>query len=352
MSDRPRERPDFLQRVVIVWFAALAFGIAYVLLRQIVAALLTLFGALLFAVFLDGCAHWLSRNLRLGRRVAVTLVLLLLLGLTTAFFVLAGPSIVAQSARLVDELPAAWQQTQEFVDRHAWSRDLLNGGDSGRLLDWDSNILRRVTGIFSTAFGVWSSVAVAIVIAVFVAYDPTTYRRAAVRLVPAGARSRADEVFAQLGKGLRWWLIGRVSSMVVVGVMTYAGLLILDVPLALTLALIATIFSFVPYLGPIVSTLPAILVVVTDQPSKALAVALLYLVVQVIEGNAITPLIQQRALSLPAALLLASQFIMGALLGIGGIFLSTPFVVVVVIVVQMLYVETALGEDVDLMGDH
>jgi predicted PurR-regulated permease PerM len=116
--------------------------------------------------------------------------------------------------------------------------------------------------------------------------------------------------------------------------------------------LIATVLSFVPYLGPILSALPAMLIALTDDPTKALVVAALYAGIQVVEGNAITPFIQQRALRLPAALLVATQFVMGALLGIGGIFLSTPFLVVVVILVQMLYVESALGEDVDVMGSH
>ena len=343
------DRQEFLQRVVIVWFAAMAFVLSYVLVRQIVAALLTLFGALLFAVFLDACARWIQRALRLGRRVALTIVLLLMVGSFAVFVILAGPSIIAQTAQLVDQLPEAWQRTQEFVNRHAWSRDLFESSDDDGF-SWRSGVVSRMTGIFSTAFGVWSSVAVAVVIAIFVAYSPEPYRRATLLLVPRSSRERAGELLTQIGKGLRWWLIGRVSSMAVVGVMTYIGLLVVDVPLALTLGLIAAVLSFVPYLGPILSVVPAMLVVVTDDPSQVLVVALLYMGIQVVEGNAITPFIQQRALQLPAALLIAVQFIMGALLGIGGVFMSTPLLVVVIIVVQMLYIETALGEDVERIG--
>ena len=351
MPGGSNDRHEFLHRVAIVWFAALALGIVWALLREIVAALLTLFGALLFAVFLDACARWIGHWLRLGRRTALTIVLVVMLLAFGGFFAATGPSIVAQTAELAYHIPAALQSARDFVDRHAWSRDLLNGAD-GSFAAWDSDVFRRVTGIFSTAFGAWSSVAIALVVAVFVAYVPFTYLNAALRLVPPATRSRAHEVFDQLGQGLRWWLVGRVASMLVVGVMTYVGLLIVDVPLALTLALIATVLSFVPYLGPILSALPAMLIALTDDPTKALVVAALYAGIQVVEGNAITPIIQQRALRLPAALLVATQFVMGALLGIGGIFLSTPFLVVVVILVQMLYVESALGEDVDVMGSH
>jgi len=352
------DRSEFVHRVAILWLAALALGITWVLLREIVATLLTLFGAVLLVVFLDGCASLVSRWAPIGRRAALTLVLVAGLTATGIFGVAKGPSLVEQTAELTEELPAAWESAQDFFERHAWSQNLLNGNGGGSASrdangsskSLGSSIVSRMGGVFSTALGAWTSVAAAIVIALFIAYAPDPYLRATRRLFPPNQRDRALDVLQQVGRGLRWWLVGRIASMFVVGLMTYIGLLILDFPLALTLALLAALFSFVPFLGSILAALPAILIGLADGPSRALIVAAVYTVIQVIEGNAITPFIEERALRLPAGLLVASQLVMGALLGLTGVFLSTPFLVVVVILVQTVYVESALGEDVEVLG--
>lgn len=115
-------------------------------------------------------------------------------------------------------------------------------------------------------------------------------------------------------------------------------------PLAFTLALIAGILNFVPYIGPLVSAVPAVLLALLQGPQVALYVALLYLGAQTIESYVLTPLVQQRAISLPPALTLSAQTLLGVLLGILGVVLATPLAAITLVVIRKLYVEDALGD--------
>jgi predicted PurR-regulated permease PerM len=132
--------------------------------------------------------------------------------------------------------------------------------------------------------------------------------------------------------------------MVIVGLITGVGLWLLEIPLALSLGLIAGLLEFVPFVGPILSAIPAILVAFTQDGMAPLYVVLLYLAVQQIEGNALMPLIQRWAVSLPPALGLIGVVVFGLLFGVLGVLFATPLMVVVMVLTQKLYVEAALRD--------
>lgn len=112
----------------------------------------------------------------------------------------------------------------------------------------------------------------------------------------------------------------------------------------LALALLAGLFSFVPYLGPIVSAVPALLLALSQDQQRALYVLILYIGVQAVEGNLLTPLVQQKAVSLPAAMILFAQIMLGVLVGGIEIVLATPLAAVILVAVKMLYIEDILGD--------
>jgi predicted PurR-regulated permease PerM len=138
--------------------------------------------------------------------------------------------------------------------------------------------------------------------------------------------------------------------MLVVGVLTTLGLWIVGVPLALALGVIAALFSFVPFIGPLFAFVPILLVASLEGNTMMIYALLVAIIVQVVESNVITPLIQKYAVSIPPAILLASQLILGILFGLAGLLLATPLALVLIILVQMLYVEDRLGEDVQVLG--
>jgi predicted PurR-regulated permease PerM len=186
---------------------------------------------------------------------------------------------------------------------------------------------------------------------IYMAVCPSLYIDNAVRLFPIPRRRRIREVFAALGVALRWWLVGRAASMAVVGVLTALGLWIAGVPVPLALALIAALLAFVPFLGPVLGAIPAMLVALVESPAQMLYVIFVFTVVQLLESYFITPLIQQRAVSMAPALLITVQIVMAMLFGAMGVLLATPLAVVFIVLVQMLYITDVLGDRMKPLGE-
>ncbi|MEO8439206.1 MAG: AI-2E family transporter [Spartobacteria bacterium] len=135
-----------------------------------------------------------------------------------------------------------------------------------------------------------------------------------------------------------------LTAMTLVGILTWTGLMLLGVPLALPLSPLVMILGFIPNLGPILAALPAFLIAMSHRTVLGLYVALLYTVVQMLEGYVITPLIQQRAIRMPPALLIAAIVAAGLLFGFLGMLLAAPMSAVLLVFVQRFYLEDVLGD--------
>jgi len=120
--------------------------------------------------------------------------------------------------------------------------------------------------------------------------------------------------------------------------------MLLGAPFAVALALLAGLMEFVPYIGPFIAAVPAILVGFAEGPELALKIGLLFLAIQMIESYVLAPLIQHRAVHLPPATILFAQVLMGAIVGALGVAVATPLAAAVMVAVSMLYVEDALGD--------
>ena len=125
--------------------------------------------------------------------------------------------------------------------------------------------------------------------------------------------------------------------MAVIGGLTYVGLLILGVPIAFGLALFAGLAGFLPYLGPIIGAVPMVLVAGGESFNLALWVIGLYVIVQFVESYLLTPLIQARAVSLPPAVVILNQLVLGALFGIIGLALATPLAAAAIVPLRTLF---------------
>jgi predicted PurR-regulated permease PerM len=138
--------------------------------------------------------------------------------------------------------------------------------------------------------------------------------------------------------------------MSVVGVLTTLGLWIAGIPNPLALGLLAALLSFVPYVGPILSFVPAVLVALMVSLTKVLYVVIVFGFVQTLESYVVTPLVQQRAVSMPPVILITAQIAVGVLSGAIGVLLAAPLAVVVIVLLQMLYVEDVLGDSIQVLG--
>lgn len=325
-------------RIAFAFLAAAGVGFVFV---RTSGVLLALFTAVLIALLLHGVVSVLEQRTPLPRPAAVATTLFLTFALLVGFVAMTGNQLADQLGSLGERLPQGIERLESEIRAHAWGKSILGpDGNGSELLPDGSQLVGGITGVFGMAFGVGANLVAVAIVAIFITISPRRYVLGLVRLAPAGEpRRRARHVLARLGEALTWWLIARSLSMLVVGVLTLIGLLIVGIEMALALAVIAALFSVIPFVGPILSAVPAILIGFVDGPTIAFWVAVVYVVVQLLESNLITPVIEHRTLSLPPALLVASQLMMGVLFGLLGVLLATPLLVTTITLAEELHVE-------------
>ena len=319
-------------------------GLAILLLWRGAAVFLLVFAGLLLAIFLATAARWVGERLRLPYAWALPAVILALAVCLGGVGWLVLPRIAVQADQLAQALPTAIDDFRRQVGQYAWGQAVLDRLRADQLLPSRSDILAQVTGVASTTLGMVANLFVVLFVGLYGAAEPGTYRGGLIRLVPLRRRARAGEILDEVHRALSWWLLGRLCSMVVVGVATGLGLWLLGVPLALTLGLIAAALGFIPYIGPILAAVPAVLIGLTQGPQQALYVLLFYLGLQTLESYLLTPLVQRQAVSLPPVLQLAVQVLAGVLFGVLGLALATPLAAAGLVVTRMVYVEDVLGD--------
>lgn len=196
--------------------------------------------------------------------------------------------------------------------------------------------------MFKTTFGLVVNTVLILFVGLFLATAPATYREGVVILVAPRHRARIRQLMNQLGDTLWHWLIGRFASMLVTGLGAWLVLLLIGVPMAGTLGLITGLLTFIPNIGAAVSFILAILVALPQGATTAALVVPAYIGLQLLESYVITPLIQKQQVSLPPALLISFQAIMGVLFGILGAAIASPLLAVGKVAIQELYVKDYL----------
>jgi predicted PurR-regulated permease PerM len=321
---------------------------------DIAHVLFIFFAGILFAILLSGITHQVVTKMNISRPAALSFTIVLIIALLVASSLTVGPKIAKQFVLLFKEIPEILYDIQITMQKSETGQMLWeSASDPEKLLNGEgSSVYGKVTGAFSIISNFVIDIVVVFFLGIFLSINPGLYTENFIRLFPQEKRKRLSQVLSLSGRALRWWLVGRLASMLVVGILTIIGLYIIGLPLALSLGLVATFASFVPYIGPVVSAIPAIIIGLSQSPLMAVKVIIVYFVVQSLESYIITPMIQERAVSMPPALLLAMQILMGVVVGVTGVLLATPLAVVLIIFIQMLYVEDQLGDKIDILGDH
>ncbi len=347
MNSDLRLDQTFAGRVLItIGFAVLTL-LLFALLYYTFDVILLIFAAALLAIFLHGLAEILGRYVRVSEGWLVLIVSLSLIAILAGAIALLAPDVAEQMRHLRVELPKSAQEVATYISQFGWGRTLLDqlpSVDDVRQNIDASSFLSGVGGFFSSTVGAIGNFLIVILLAIYLASEPRFYVRGIVKLFPKSRRHRATQVIGAIGETLRWWLIGKVASMIFIGLLTWIGLSILGVPLALTLGLIAGLLSFIPNFGPIISALPALLLAFIASPIMAVYVLGLYIGVQLIESNIVTPLIERETVELPPALTIVSQLGLAVLVGGLGLVLATPLLAVIMVLVQMVYIQDILGD--------
>ena len=354
--------PDILRAALIVAGVWLTLQLLWVARSVFFLAFL---GAL-FGLTLSAGVTWLQKR-GVPRSVGTLLLVAAFFGSVAGLGALAAPRISEQWGELRHQLPDALDQVEQWVrQRQGSMTDLLKppegAGDTqaqGKppadvrqtIAQQVGNLSTHFFAVFSSTLAALGSLLIVTFVAIYVALDPRTYRRGILHLVPHRGRAKAIEVMDATGVTLRRWLVAQVIGMVVIGALTTAALLLLDVRAAVALGIIAGILEFVPYFGPILSSVPAIAMGFLDGPDKALWVALTYLVIQQVEGNVVTPLLMKEGLDLPPALTIIGQSVMALAFGFVGLVIAMPLLGAVMVPIKLLYVQDVVGDEVEMPGE-
>jgi predicted PurR-regulated permease PerM len=258
---------------------------------------------------------------------------------------LTGDALGKQIEELSRRLPHSLQQLQQRLERYEWTQGLLAQlPQSGQEVVEQTDVVEKAPGVLSKVLSMLGSGLIFLFLGLYLAIDPGVYRRGLLRLVPLHKRPHVQDILDEIGHILGRWLVGRIFSMLVVGGITTLGLWLLHVPLPLALGLLAALGELVPNLGPLLAFIPALLLAFTDNSSHALGVLGLYLAVQGLESYVLTPLVEKQAVSLPPALTITAQVLLGLLAGGLGLVLAAPLTATAMVLVQRLYVEDVLHD--------
>lgn len=328
------------------WLGFFCLVISLYILWQIKQLLLLAFTAIVLSTALNRLVRKLH-SLGMKRGIAVALsVILSLLGITL-FFVLIVPAFINQFQELIKLVPDVVRQIRNeliglnekvpgLIPTIPTVSDII---EQGQAIAGD--VLTRFFAFFSNTIGVFLQLLLVLVLTIMLLVNSQGYRQAGLQLFPSFYRQRADEILSKCEIALGNWLAGLLINSIFIATLSGIGLSILNVKLLLVHALLAGLLNFIPNVGPGMSVVFPVMIALLDAPWKALAVVILYVIIQNLETYWFSPLVMAKQVSLLPAVTLSSQIFFTTFFGPLGLILALPLTVV-----AKTWIEESLFKDV------
>jgi predicted PurR-regulated permease PerM len=322
-----------------------ALLLAGYLVYKVAVVVLVLLLTILFSIIVSAPVDYLNRR-GIGRGLGTLVVLggfVLIFGIAGAALV---PTIEDQASEFVDTFPALLENVQQIVVqlqsavglKTSFSLDPQNTLDRARNF-LSGGALATVASVGASVATVLSFAIVVLITTVYAVARPAPLVNGFVSLFPAGQRQRVREILDEMYKTVQKWFLGQLASMTIIGLLFTVAMFVIGIPFALLLGIFSGLISFVPYVGPLISVIPPVLLALTGNPIDAVWVILAYLVIQAIEGNLVQPIVMSRAVSLHPVTLVFALLAMGTLFGFVGVFLAIPLVAALHVLLRELWIE-------------
>jgi len=332
------------------WLGLIALVLSLYILWQIRQLLLLVFTAIVIATALNRLARRLQRS-GVSRAIAILLSISILLTVIVGFFWLIVPAFSTQFQQLAELFPKGLARSKfwaEQLERRVPKQIIPYLPDVDGLVrqiqPLANQLLQRFFTLFSSSFGFVIDFLLVLILTLMLLADPLPYRHAFMRLFPSFYRQRVDTILDRCEVALRGWLIGILFNMFVIATLSGIGLVILGIPLPLAQAALAGILTFIPNVGPALSVIPPMAIALLDAPWKSVAVLGLYIGIQQLETNVLTPYVMAQQVSLLPAVTLLSQVFFATFFGFLGLLLALPLTVVGQVWLQEVIIKDVLDK--------
>lgn len=318
---------------------AILFGLGLWFLWYVREVVAVIFMAVLLAALIDPLADALARR-RVPRTVTVIVVYILLAALLSFVVIQIVPVIFDQLSQFVANISTSPILGYLGRFRAATAEYGLEDNLRSALQSIQTGITSSFTSVFSTITGVIGAIATIFVVFVLTFYmvvEEEAVRRYFKNLAPEEYQLYLSGAFSKMQKKVGSWLRGQLALGLIIGIAVYIGLSLLGVHYALLLAVIAGLLEFVPYLGPILSLSPALIIAFGQSPLKALSVVVLYLVIQQLENNILVPKVMQKATGLNPVISIVALLIGAKVGGFLGAVLSIPLATMSSVLLEDLF---------------
>lgn len=340
------------------WINLAALGIALVILWQFRQIVLLMFAAVVITIALNSLVRFFSRVYGWPRQRSVLVTSALVMLGAIIFLGLVLPLFISQFQELLLLTPKGFERLGEWFDAFQASPPDWFPDQDVLLLPALPDLVRQAASIGSTVFGNFltffsSSVAILLqlllllVLTLMMLANPVAYRQLLLRMFPSNYRRRADEILTKCEKSLMFWLGGVALNSIFVATISFTGLVLLGVPYAFAHAVLAGLFNFIPNLGPALSAVFPVFVALLQSPGTALAVIVLYVLIQNVESYWFSPMVMQKQVSLLPAATLVSQIFFATFLGPLGLILALPLAVLCKTWIEEAWVVDVLDKQAD-----
>lgn len=263
-------------------------------------------------------------NKKLGRSIAVIFSYLLLLLIMIFIFTVGLPPVVIESGNLLTSLS---------IQLDAFGKTL--GIDIfSNLLPQLTSVSREVINVTLSFFSNALNILTLIILSIYMSLDWLNIKRKFISLFPREYEQDVYETVLEVEASIGHWIKGQVTLMIIIGSMTFFGLLAIDVPNFLALSLIAGLLEAIPMVGPLVTAIIASVVAFAEDPIKGVLVIILFTIIQQLENNLIVPKIMQKVSGFSPLIIILAFMIGSTFFGIVGAVLAVPVMMVSVIVTK------------------
>jgi predicted PurR-regulated permease PerM len=325
-------------RGVLLTAALIAGGMLFQeLVTLVVVGVVTIIVAILLSLVADPLENrGVPRPL--GALAGVMLVLAALGGLLA----LIVPALASEGARFVEMLPDFANDLGEKVGAVTGGEPAQAGDKIQKAFDRLSNDPTRFLGPLATIAGglagILSAIVLILIIAYFMAARPQPLVTGSLRLLPPHRREWGECVLMRFRDAWGGWLRGVAIDMLITAVLLYLGLSLVGLDFAFLFAVLSALLVVVPYFGAIAGGIPPVLLGLTHSPGMALAVFVVYLVVQQVESNVIVPIVMARVVKLHPAVIAIGVVVVSQLFGLVGLLVAVPLISAAVILAEELWI--------------